>query len=69
MTYDFDRIISRFGTNSAKWDGMAQAHGKDMIALSVADMDLQAPPKVVEQMSRIGAARDLWIYGSVSALL
>lgn len=50
MTYDFDRIISRFGTNSAKWDGMAQAHGKDMIALSVADMDLQAPPKVVEQM-------------------
>lgn len=51
MKYDFDRIISRIGTNSAKWDGMAQAHGEDMIALSVADMDLQAPPTVVDKIT------------------
>lgn len=50
MNYNFDQIISRYGTNSAKWDGMAQAFGEGMIALSVADMDLQAPPVVVDKV-------------------
>ncbi|MFU1795495.1 MalY/PatB family protein [Paenibacillus azoreducens] len=50
MKYNFDQIISRYGTNSAKWDGMAQSFGEGMIALSVADMDLQAPPVVVDKV-------------------
>ncbi|GIP26590.1 aminotransferase [Paenibacillus sp. J23TS9] len=53
MKYNFDQIISRFGTNSAKWDGMAQSLGRDMIALSVADMDLPAPPVVVERITEM----------------
>jgi len=60
MTYNFDNVISRYGTNSAKWDGMAQSMGSDMIALSVADMDLSAPPMVVEKIAE--AARH-GIYG------
>ncbi|WP_342575061.1 MalY/PatB family protein [Paenibacillus sp. FSL M8-0142] len=50
MTFNFDHIVSRFGTNSAKWDGMAQSLGSDMIALSVADMDVPAPPAVVDKV-------------------
>ncbi|MDR9854862.1 MalY/PatB family protein [Paenibacillus sp. VCA1] len=61
MKYNFDRIINRLGTNSAKWDGMAQAHGEDMIALSVADMDLQAPPMVVEKIVEM-ASRGIYGY-------
>ncbi|WP_136605376.1 MalY/PatB family protein [Paenibacillus dokdonensis] len=53
MKYNFDQIISRFGTNSAKWDGMARSLGRDMIALSVADMDLPAPPVVVERVTEM----------------
>lgn len=53
MKYNFDQIISRFGTNSAKWDGMAQSLGRDMIALSVADMDLPAPPVVVKRVTEM----------------
>lgn len=60
MTYNFDKVVSRFGTNSAKWDGMALNMGSDMIALSVADMDLPAPPMVVEKI--VEAARH-GIYG------
>ncbi|WP_068779693.1 MalY/PatB family protein [Paenibacillus sp. GM2] len=51
MSYNFDQVISRFDTNSAKWDGAADALGRDVIVLSVADMDLQAPPKVVDKVS------------------
>ncbi|MBT2765405.1 MalY/PatB family protein [Paenibacillus sp. ISL-20] len=60
MTFNFDKVVSRFGTNSAKWDGMAQSMGSDMIALSVADMDLPAPPMVVDKVAE--AARH-GIYG------
>lgn len=60
MTFNFDKVVSRFGTNCAKWDGMAQSMGSDMIALSVADMDLPAPPMVVDKVAE--AARH-GIYG------
>ena len=33
MTFNFDKVVSRFGTNCAKWDGMAQSMGDDMISL------------------------------------
>ncbi|MNZ42402.1 Cystathionine beta-lyase PatB [compost metagenome] len=53
MTIDFDKVVSRYGTNCAKWDGMAQVLGREMIALSVADMDLQAPPQVIERVTEM----------------
>lgn len=53
MTTNFDKVVSRYGTNCVKWDGMAQAMGTEMIALSVADMDLQAPPQVIDRITEM----------------
>ena len=53
MTFNFDKVVSRFGTNCAKWDGMAQSMGDDMISLSVADMDLPAPSLVVDKVAEV----------------
>ncbi|WP_110933186.1 MalY/PatB family protein [Paenibacillus bouchesdurhonensis] len=64
MKYNFDEVISRRGTNSAKWDGLLESMGEDMISLSVADMDLKAPPMVVE---KIEAAARHGIYGYTDA--
>ncbi|WMT41593.1 MalY/PatB family protein [Paenibacillus sp. D2_2] len=64
MSYNFDQVISRFDTNSAKWDGAADTLGRDVIVLSVADMDLQAPPKVVD---KIAAMARHGIYGYTDA--
>jgi cystathionine beta-lyase len=44
MTYDFDTVIDRRGTNSQKWLKYA---GRDVLPLWVADMDFRAPPEVV----------------------
>lgn len=64
MKYNFDEVISRIGTNSAKWDGLVESMGKDMISLSVADMDLKAPPVLVEKLE---AAAGHGIYGYTDA--
>lgn len=53
MTFDFDRVIDRRNTYSAKWDRMAQACGVDApdgIPMWVADMDFAAPPAVTETL-------------------
>ncbi|MFK4997404.1 hypothetical protein ACI2OX_07180 [Bacillus sp. N9] len=60
MKNNFDTIINRFNTNSAKWDGIAKEHGENVIALSVADMDVQAPKVLVNKM--VGMAEH-GIYG------
>lgn len=49
MECRFDRNISRFGTNCAKWDGAVNTYGPDMISLSVADMDFQVPEPVLAE--------------------
>lgn len=43
---EFDTVVDRFGTDSAKWDGARAAYGDGVIALSVADMDIPAPASV-----------------------
>jgi cystathionine beta-lyase len=53
MNEYFDEIVSRFNTNSAKWDGIAADYGKDVIALSVADMDLRAPEALINKMAEM----------------
>ena len=52
MTYDFDEIINRKGTNSLKYDFTTE-RGKpdDVIPLWVADMDFRTPPEVMEALS------------------
>jgi cystathionine beta-lyase len=47
MKFDFDKVIDRRNTHSAKWDRMGLACGlnaPDAIAMWVADMDFEAPP-------------------------
>ena len=48
MPYDFDRVIDRRGTNSAKW----KFFGSDILPLWVADMDFPAPEPVLEALHR-----------------
>lgn len=51
MSYDFDKITDRRGTNSLKYD-FAKERGKpeDVLPLWVADMDFPAPPSVLEKL-------------------
>lgn len=53
MSFDFDRVIDRRDTLSAKWDRMDEACGvtaPDAIAMWVADMDFAAPPAVTDAL-------------------
>ncbi|MDB5053523.1 MAG: cystathionine beta-lyase [Bacilli bacterium] len=49
MSYNFDRKINRYNTNSYKWDQSQKLFGdKDILPLWVADMDFESPPAVKE---------------------
>jgi len=48
MKYDFDKIISRRGTGSSKWDQRSE----DILPMWVADMDFQSPPAVIEALKK-----------------
>lgn len=60
---DFDRIIERRGTQSMKWDQMAERYGVDPrtgLAMWVADMDFAAPAHVT---CALRAAVDHGVFG------
>ena len=60
---DFDRIIERRGTHSAKWDMMERSYGvsaEDGLAMWVADMDFRAPDCVSAALRRMA---DHGVYG------
>ena len=44
MTFDFDTVPDRRGTDSQKWQKYA---GRDILPLWVADMDFRSPPAVI----------------------
>ena len=51
VTYDFDRVIDRRRTESAKW----RKYGPDVLPLWVADMDFPSPEPVVRALiARVG---------------
>ena len=51
MHYDFDRVPSRKGTDSVKWDALGDVFGdKELLPLWVADMDFPAPPEITENL-------------------
>lgn len=60
MIYDFDRIISRKGTHSVKWEagdllkkhGLTDRFDQETIPLFVADMDFQCPQPVLDALHR-----------------
>ena len=50
-TFDFDKVISRRGTGSVKWDALDEVFGnEDVLPLWVADMDFPAPEAVIAKM-------------------
>ena len=44
MTFDFDTVIERRGTDSQKWQKYA---GRDILPLWVADMDFRSSPAII----------------------
>jgi len=56
MTYDFDKVVNRYGSDSLKYD-FAVERGKpaDVLPLWVADMDFPAPPEVVGDIKSAAA--------------
>lgn len=51
MQYNFDLFIDRKGTNCSKWDFADQRYGgKNLLPLSIADMDFQVAPAIVEKI-------------------
>ncbi len=61
MDYDFDLAVDRRGTASDKWDKYA---GRDILPMWLADMDLRAPPAVLEALH---ARVDHGIFGYTNA--
>ena len=49
MKYDFDKITSRRGTNSYKWDS---TDDKDVLPMWVADMDFQTAPCIINALKK-----------------
>ena len=47
MTYDFDKIINRRGTNCVKWDEVADS---EVIPMWVADMDFETAPCIMQAL-------------------
>ena len=67
MKYDFDKIVNRRGTYSAKYDGVKLfgmgsnvRFDEETIPMMVADMDFECPPAIVNAMHRVA---DHTIYG------
>jgi cysteine-S-conjugate beta-lyase len=53
MTFDFDAVIDRRGTNAMKWETPAgKWNAPEAIPMWVADMDFASPPAVVEALAR-----------------
>ena len=54
MTFDFDAVVDRNGSDSVKWARYvdARGHNTDIIPLWVADMDFAAPPPVLTALRR-----------------
>jgi cystathionine beta-lyase len=49
MSFDFDTVHPRLGTDSQKWQ---KYEGRDILPLWVADMDFRSPPAVIEALRR-----------------
>ena len=47
MKYDFDKVISRRGTDSYKWDSAESEH---VLPMWVADMDFHTAPAIVDAL-------------------
>ncbi|MCL2161883.1 MAG: pyridoxal phosphate-dependent aminotransferase [Betaproteobacteria bacterium] len=54
MSYDFDSIIDRRGTNSLKYDfALERGKPEGLLPMWVADMDFSAPPEVLADIQKV----------------
>jgi cystathionine beta-lyase len=52
VTYDFDEIYDRVGTDTVKWDGAGQGYGSGLdVGMGIADLDFKAPPCIGEALA------------------
>ena len=53
VTYDFDTVYDRVGTESVKWDGQIARFGSDNleVGLGIADMDFRAAPCITRALA------------------
>ena len=49
MSFDFDTVHNRQGTDSLKW---GRSKGRDVIPMWVADMDFRSPPPILEALHK-----------------
>jgi cysteine-S-conjugate beta-lyase len=65
LKYDFDRLIDRANTASAKWGRLEELYGRsDLVSMWVADMDFQSPEPVLKALRQ---RADHGIYGYTMA--
>ena len=57
---DFDRNVNRRGSRSVKWREAEETPARDLLPMSVADLDFLAPPAVVTALERQAS---LGVYG------
>jgi cystathionine beta-lyase len=57
MSFDFDTVHPRLGTDSQKWQKYG---GRDILPLWVADMDFRSPPAVIEAVVTALQTRYSW---------
>ncbi|MFC1639349.1 aminotransferase class I/II-fold pyridoxal phosphate-dependent enzyme [Gemmatimonadota bacterium] len=51
VTYDFDEVYNRVGTNTVKWDDAGERHSSGLdVGMGIADMDFKAPPCIKEAL-------------------
>lgn len=73
MIYNFDEIIDRHGTNSAKWDsgkmlipmGITDYVDENTLPLFTADMDFRCPQSVKDEIQKV-ADRNLYGYTTLN---
>ncbi|MDR2898260.1 MAG: pyridoxal phosphate-dependent aminotransferase [Spirochaetaceae bacterium] len=72
MKYDFDRIVSRSGTYSLKWDMMKRRDGKpigaDVFPYSVADMEFSIAPEIQQELHKQVDAGNMGYYNPTGLL-
>ena len=53
MTYNFDEVIERRGTDSVKWDGVKSVWDAMTSPHVVADMDFRTPRSLMEALRSV----------------
>jgi cysteine-S-conjugate beta-lyase len=71
VAFDFNEVIERRGTHSSKVDTLEARFGitdRDVIAMTVADMDFRSPPAVNEALRRLADEGVHGYFGDASAM-